>query len=414
MRILYVAMANSIHLARFLRQVDHLGWDLHLFNSTPEWGPAHPALCNVTLHGCRFWPLPEVHESVRVSGFWPFRQRGTSVARILTQRFLKPKVLVARKLGSLIKKLRPDVIHTHEIQHSGYLMMDALKYFDGKLPPWIVTNWGSDVYFFGQLKEHEPQIRAVLATCDYYTCETERDLGLAVPYGFTGDFLLPLMPNPGGFRFEEIDLLRSSVPASRRRIILLKGYQGMFGRALTALYAFDLCKDLLRGYKIIIYSAGPDLAAAAEILARSANLDIELQPHTNDYENMLRLRGQARISIGLSVSDAASISFLEALAMGSFPIQSDRGGAHEWIRDGEGGFIVHPEDPHILAAALRRALTEDDLVDRAVELNYRVARERMDFYKLRKHVVRWYQRVANGKSGVRLGPQSESPGSQAA
>jgi len=100
--------------------------------------------------------------------------------------------------------------------------------------------------------------------------------------------------------------------------------------------------------------------------------------------------------------------------MGSFPIQSDRGGAHEWIRDGEGGFIVHPEDPHILAAALRRALTEDDLVDRAVELNYRVARERMDFYKLRKHVVRWYQRVANGKSGVRLGPQSESPGSQAA
>ncbi len=161
--------------------------------------------------------------------------------------------------------------------------------------------------------------------CAYYTCETERDLRLAAEFGFRGECLLPVMPNPGGFRFDEIASLHQPGPTSKRRLILLKGYQGMFGRALAGLYALELCQDLLRDYKIVINTPAAEVAAAAEILARSKNLQIELIPHIDRYEDMLQLRGQARVSIGLSVSDAASISFLEALAMGSFPIQSDRG-----------------------------------------------------------------------------------------
>jgi glycosyltransferase involved in cell wall biosynthesis len=308
----------------------------------------------------------------------------------------------------LIKKLRPDVIHSQEIQHSGYLMMQACKYFKGKLPPWIVTNWGSDIYFFGQLAAHAPRIRAVLENCDYYSCETERDRQLAVSYGFRGEVLLPIIPNPGGFRFEELDPLRRPGPTSQRRMILVKGYQGMFGRALSALYALELCQDLLRDYKIVVYSAAPaEVPNAAEILAGKTGLNIEVVPHTNHYGEILRLRGQARISIGLSVSDAASISFLEALALGAFPIQSDRGGAHEWIRDGEGGFLVPPEDPQILAAAMRRALTEADLVDRAAENNYRLARERLEFYQLRQHVIRWYEQIVerNTPMPIPVAPQ---------
>jgi hypothetical protein len=399
MRILYVAMAHSIHVARFLRQVDHMGWDLHLFNSHPDMGPGHPLLRNITLHGCRFWQAPpNADSSVRLQGFWPL-SRGSFLANKVSRYFFNIDDHAARRLARLIKKLRPDVIHSHEIQHGGYLMSRALQYLDGKPPPWIVTNWGSDVFFFGKLKEHEPQIRKVLSTCDYYTCETQRDVRLATEHGFRGQQLLPVMPNPGGFCFDELAPLRRPGPTSQRRLLMLKGYQGLFGRALVGLYALELCKDLLRGYKVAITSATNEVKCSAEILARAHNLDIDVIRHTDNYDDVLRLRGQARASIGLSVSDAASISFLEALAMGSFPIQSERGGAHEWIRNGEDGFIVHPDDPHQVAAALRRALTDDDLVNRAAERNLQVARERMDFYRLREHVVGWYQRIAEAREG---------------
>jgi glycosyltransferase involved in cell wall biosynthesis len=394
MRILYVAMAGSVHVARYLSQVNDRGWDLHLFDSGDQNGCGHPLLQRVTLHGCLHWPRPEeIDASVSAVGFWPL-PRGSRVANLFARRFLNTSQIAPRKLARLIDDLRPDVIHTHEIQHGGYLMLRASKYLNRALPPWIVTNWGSDIYFFGRLKNHQAEIRAVLSTCQYYSCETARDVPLARRFGFHGEVLLPVMPNPGGFRFEETEPLRQPGPTSKRRLILVKGYQGLFGRALTALRALELCRDLLRDYKIVVYSAGDDLRMAAEVLANSTQLEIEVIPHTHNYQDMLRLRGQARISIGLSVSDAASISFLEALVMGAFPIQSDTGAAHEWIKDGEGGFIVHPEEPQQVAQALRRALTDDDLVDSAVAKNDRVARARLDFYDLREKVVAWYEKIA--------------------
>jgi hypothetical protein len=399
MKILYVAMASSIHVARFLTQVNDLGWDLHLFDSTLGTESPHAQLRNVTLHGCISWPRPiSAHPSVRQTGYLPLALRNSVVqyfAKFIVDRWFPERSFPGWKLAQLIKTLKPDIIHSHEIQHAGYLMVDALKYLDGKLPPWIVTNWGSDIYYFGRLQKHQPLIREVLANCDYYTCECKRDVHLAREFGFAGEILQPVMPNPGGFHFDQLDQLSTPGPVSARRILLLKGYQGMFGRALTGLIAIEMCKDLLRDYEILVYSAAPEeVSNAVEMLAQSTGLNIKVVPKTEDHNAIMRLRGQARISIGLSVSDAASISFLETLAMGSFPIQSNGGSACDWIRDGETGFIVPPEDPAAVASALRIALTDDDLVNRAAEINNATVRARLDFNKLKVHVRNWYEAIA--------------------
>ena len=54
MRVLFVAMANSIHTARWVDQLAGQGWDLHLFPSTDSWIEVHPELGNVTLHHTGF------------------------------------------------------------------------------------------------------------------------------------------------------------------------------------------------------------------------------------------------------------------------------------------------------------------------------------------------------------------------
>jgi glycosyltransferase involved in cell wall biosynthesis len=398
MKILYVAMASSIHVARFLNQVNDLNWDLHLFSSAYGWEPHHPLLRNVTMHGCLQWPRPKsAHPSVRQVGYWPIAHKSTVIKfaiKFIASRWFPDRTSPAWTLAQLIKTLKPDVIHSHEIQHAGYLMVDALKYLDGKAPPWIVTNWGSDIYYFGRLQKHEPLIRSVLEKCDYYTCECERDVQLGRKFGFAGEVLRPVMANPGGFHFDELDQLRTPGPVAGRRVILLKGYQGIFGRVLTGLVALEMCKELLRDYEILVYSGEEEAVAnAVEMLAQSTGLKIRVLPRTEDYNAIMRLRGQARVSIGLSISDAASISFLETLAMGSFPIQSDRGSSNEWIRNGETGLIVPPDDPTAVANALRIALTDDDLVNRAGEINMATARERLDFHKLKVHVRNWYESI---------------------
>ncbi len=109
---------------------------------------------------------------------------------------------------------------------------------------------------------------------------------------------------------------------------------------------------------------------------------------------MLRLHGRARASIGLSISDALSISALEALVMSSFPIQSNTSCLGKLVRDGESGMPVHPEDPEAVAAALRQAVTGGKLVDRAAETNARMAAEHLDQSVVRPQVVEMYERIA--------------------
>ena len=47
MRILFVAMSDSIHTARWINQIADREWDLHLFSSV-DYGVLHPEMRNIT------------------------------------------------------------------------------------------------------------------------------------------------------------------------------------------------------------------------------------------------------------------------------------------------------------------------------------------------------------------------------
>jgi glycosyltransferase involved in cell wall biosynthesis len=156
---------------------------------------------------------------------------------------------------------------------------------------------------------------------------------------------------------------------------------------------------LLHVYEIAIYSASQEVKIAAEIFSESTGIPVTIIPHGTKHLNILRLHGQARISIGLSIGDAISTSFLEALVMGSFPIQSNTSSCDEWIEDGKTSFIVPPEDPDVIENAIRKSLTDDNLVDKAAEINYETAKEKLDYSLLKAKAIEMYETVA-AQSGV--------------
>lgn len=387
MVILFIAMANSIHSTRWINQLTDNGWDIHLF-PVEDWG-IHPELKNLTVHNFLCSKPSGLDKSIRVIGSWPI-PRTSGIVRIFVKRFAPS--LISRKLACIIRHIKPDIIHSLEIQHAGYLTLAAHSHFRGKFPKWIVANWGSDIFLFGRLLEHIEKIKAVLSTCDYYDCECTRDIELAQTFGFKGEFL-PVLPNTGGFNIERMQQFRQSGPTSERRLIVLKGYQNWAGRALVGLRAIELCAPIIKGYSVAIYAATEDVKIAAELFNQSTDIPIEIIPPSS-HEDMLRLHGRARVSIGLSISDAASTSMLEAMVMGSFPIQSCTACADEWIKDGVTGLIVPPEDPEIIAASIIRALSNDALVDRAATLNLQVAHERLDYQSIQRQVIAIYKNIA--------------------
>jgi len=298
-----------------------------------------------------------------------------------------------RALTNCIKRIKPDIIHSLEFQGAGYLTLEAKKDFKGKFPKWIATNWGSDIYLFGRLAEHRERVRAVVENCDFYSCECERDVILAREYGLKGK-VLPVFPNAGGFDLEQCRSLRAPGKASERKLVLLKGYQGWAGRALFGLRALARCADILRkqGFSVVIPSASPGVDIAAELFTQETGVPATIIPPCSHTE-MLKFYGCARIYIGLSISDAISTSLLEAMVMGAFPIQSCTACADEWVVDGQSGLIVPPEDVDYIEKALRRALTDDLLVDGAASRNAQIAESKLDASTLKVKVIDFYHQV---------------------
>lgn len=383
--ILLVAMPNSIHTVRWINQIPPQEWTIHLFSSTGI-ETTHPKLSGATL---QYPVLSKWRNRLQQLGFPKIAFMIDWIRRHYELRFPNYRVVA---LNNIISQLRPILIHSIEMQSAGYLTLEAKKKYRGKFPPWIVTNWGSDIFLFGRLAAHCNTIREVLSYCNYYSCECQRDVELARSFGFNGT-TLPVFPNTGGFNLNDVSRFRKE-KTSDRRLIMLKGYQNWAGRALVGLRALERCAELLTGYEIAIYSGGPEVDIAAELFSQNTGIRVRLIPKDTPHHEILKMHGESRISIGISISDAISTSLLEAMVMGSFPIQSCTACANEWIEHGVSGIIVPPEDPDIIERALRNALTDDELVNKAAEINWQTALTRLDDVKLKKQVAAFYSLVA--------------------
>lgn len=402
-RIVFVGPGGSIHTARWISQLTDTTWEIFLFPT--EIYHVREEMPAIT--------ITDVQDPGRVSGpqhlrlrdwfysawgwNWPFsfgRWRVMSWVGRIQPRFYEP----AWRLARLLDRVRPDIVHSFGLHLGGYLTYAARQYCRRPFPTWIATNWGSDLFLFGRLSDHKERLNQVISNIDYYWCECSRDVELAKHWGVPQEKILPPVPVAGGFDLSRAMALREPTPTASRRFIVVKGYQDWAGRALVALHALRLCSEFLRPYQIAIYTGGRDpepVQIAAELLSQDTGVPVVFIPPRTSHENMLRWHSRARISIGLSISDSIAISLLEAMLMGAFPIQSNTGAASEWIEDGKTGFIVPPEDPYAVADAIRRALSDDELVNSAAEMNFHTIQSRCDSRLIGEIVRSVYRQIAN-------------------
>jgi hypothetical protein len=421
-KILIVGMLDSPHLARQVGLIVNEGWDIHLF---PVYlCKLHPEISNVTVH--LPWTCISLKSAVTKMIMSPlnlFSKRQSNLhsnqikyKSIYPIFLLKPLdkflsryykkynksldtsyqiVFGPKVLSRLIKKLKPDLVHSMEFQQAGYRVLASKNMMRfKKFPIWLVTSWGSDTYYYRNFPEHNLQISLLLKSANFYSCECERDINSPGEFG-SNAIALPVTPHTNGFLIDQVKLQRSTTPTSARRLIMVKGYQGFSGRALIALDAIDQNRDLLTGYRVGVFSVKTDdVRQRIEELRLCSGIDIEVLESVGS-SRMLHFYSKARIYLGVGISDGISISMLEALAMGSFPIQTNTACCDEWIRDGVSGYSIPPDDVNEISRKLRIAILDDELVDRAAILNWNTTTARLDRKIIQQKVIANYQTIFN-------------------
>lgn len=376
MRILVVAMVNSVHTVRWLEQFSGdddikilvLPSTVSRISFPKTWRRLPLTLLNLfnVKRGvlCQF-PISKVNTAINL------------LLKLIFKDKWKLHVLVRS-----IKKYQPDIIHTLEFQNAGYLCLDARKEIGDNFPTWIATNWGSDIYLFKNLKAHHAKIQEILSLADFYSAECERDYSIANEIGMKAK-PLPVIPNSGGLHLDKIESLRSQKKTSERDLIMIKGYQMTFGRTLNILKALEEIVDVIkdRKYRICFFSVTLDIPLSIELFAEKHGLDVEiiLLDQSVSHEEILMRQASARCYIGASISDGISTSMLESMAMGAFPIQTCTSCANEWVENGVSGFIPECDDIFGMADMIKRVLMDDNLVDNAAKINWDTICKKADY-----------------------------------
>jgi glycosyltransferase involved in cell wall biosynthesis len=94
------------------------------------------------------------------------------------------------------------------------------------------------------------------------------------------------------------------------------------------------------------------------------------------HENMPSLLEKTDVYVSTSLSDGTSVSLLEAMASGAFPVVTDIAANKEWITDGMNGFLVPIDDETSLAQKIVQSLRNEELMERARQRNWEVVREK--------------------------------------
>lgn len=364
-RILAIGMVDSPHFVRWLEQFQDENLHIQVFPSSPN-RQVHPRLlklCNDPV-GRAQYEVPAA--LVRLSLFVFFIDlllRGRARRFLLTRR---------------IKDFHPEVIHALEIQHAGYLLLGVLKGVDQSVRI-VVTNYGSDLYWFARFPAHAKKIRELLKSTDFYGAECQRDLDLARKYGFNGQFL-NVVPNAGGIQIEQTRRHFEEQRTSARSIILIKGYTNFVGRAQDILLRLNSVHDDLSNARLVVYSSTIHARFIVWWLRRVRGFtNIESLPKRSlSHEQMLRLFSQARLYVGFSKSDGISTSMLEAMSLGCIPLQTDTACIDEWKLKGAKIVDLDFNNPDDAIDQLVKVWNLGSDLDTYAKINRRIAEQHLD------------------------------------
>ena len=377
-KILVIGLLDSVHLAKWLKQFSSENIEF-LIMPSKKFRKIHPLLIRLVKNNqIARYKIKGSYGFIRIAGFVDYLQY---------EFFLKSLGARAKVVQRILDRNKFDFVHALEIQGAGYLLTE-LKPLSLSSTKVIVTNWGSDIYYFQKNHNHRLRIEKVLNLADFYSAECFRDYRLAKQLGFRG-IDLPCIPNSGGISLCS-DTNENSKTSSRKQIIV-KGYGGTFGRIDLVLESLSRLISGFPSINVFIYSVTDDVRQSVEEFRVKFPLQVTYQT-TRDQLSIGEMRIKmllSRIYIGCSNSDGISTSFLEALTCGAFAIQSNTSCASEWLQK---GFVAHTVDLDVenLTIAILNALQDDDLVDSAQVINSSLSKEYLDIEIVKRKALSFY------------------------
>lgn len=264
-------------------------------------------------------------------------------------------IFVMRKVS---KSFKPHALIV--LSGSGWSLLAYLS----RIKPFVVYVVGSDILLKGIIKRWINRIvlnaSAQVFSNGFYLGNEARKLA---PKAIINDLYL-------GINTEHFTIIKEK---KKFPIIIIctRGFKSIYNNKYLIDGLSEISLANIPDIKIIFTSSGPlleEIKEYANTILKTPMLErVEFLGGVSDTELKKALQ-YSHIYISLSKSDGASISLMEALSCGLFPILSDIPANREWIKD-QNGILVPLSNPKILASEILRAIVDVEWRLKATKYN---------------------------------------------
>jgi len=233
------------------------------------------------------------------------------------------------KLRHIIEVEKPDIIHVHQANAYAYVTLKAAKKSN---VPLVITAWGSDVLLVPKMGLlYRKMAQYVINHCNYFTVDSD-SMTEAIKEMRRSDGATIINANFG--------VSVNSSEADREEVIYSNRNHEQLYRIDEIIKAFaEFVKDNPT-WKLIVGGRGSQTDELKNLVDQlDINAKVDFVGFTPKSE-LQDLYAKARVYVSIPESDGTSISLLEALMAGCYPVVSDLKANKEWIRDGENGRVV--------------------------------------------------------------------------
>jgi glycosyltransferase involved in cell wall biosynthesis len=370
MRICYIAHGKFPHVVAYIEHFKQAGHDVHFvaLSAGPDRG--------VVMH--RVDPLAGW---LKGEGKWRY-------------------LLGMWRARRLLKRLKPDVVHAH------YATSAGLAAYVCGVHPYVVTGHGTDIATGVRSRIWRPLLQRILthADCVNPVSDELRDLvlDLGVPSEKVDTFTLGIDTSrfrPGHAAPRE--------PGAPLRLICTRHLEEVYdhrtllrGLGLLARQGFDFKASLLGegtlapALKALAVEEG--IAGRTEFLGMVPNQRLPEMLASND------------VYLSASSRDGTSLSLLEALASGLYPVVSDITANQVWIKNEDNGLLHEVGNPEQLTEGLARIFRGQIDLEAAKQRNREMVLAKGDRVKNMERLQQIYDRLAAGTRRVQLGDEFRS------
>ncbi len=285
------------------------------------------------------------------------------------------------KVKNYVHKINPDIIFAHFIPNYGFLSS-----LQGNVP-FVLFCWGSDlikVAFKSFLHRIVSSIIFKKAKLIVVDAKFMKEI-IVTKFKINPEKIITI---PFGIRKELRELGKKS-EKDKKDVILFTN------RKLEKIYNPFVIVDALSkiddvDFKLIWIVRGNLEKRIRESIYRKGIFDRTVFLPFQEKEKLYKILSDSHIYISSSFYDGTSVSLLEAMTFGLFPVVSDILGNREWILDGVNGFLFDPKNADELAEKIREAIKNDELRNNAEKLNKNIIEMKANW---EKNLEKFYDKI---------------------